>query len=47
MIVNGPGGGMTLAAVVAAKLRDRYFDHAIGQQLADALLAFEKNGRYR
>jgi hypothetical protein len=47
VIVNGPGGGITLAAAVAAKLKERYFDHAIGQQLADALLAFEKNGRYR
>ena len=47
VIVNGPGGGLTLAAAVAARLRERYFDYAIGQQLADALLAFEKNGRYR
>jgi hypothetical protein len=47
VIVNGPGGGLTLAAAVAAKLKDRYFDLDIGQQLAGALLAFEKNGRYR
>ena len=46
VIVNGPGGGHTLVAAVAAKLKERYFDPAIGQQLADALLAFEKNGRY-
>ena len=46
LIVNGPGGGQTLVAAVAAKLKERYVDRAIGQQLADALLAFEKNGRY-
>ncbi len=47
VIVNGPGGRLTVVAAVAANLRQRYFDHAIGQQLADALLAFETNGRYR
>jgi hypothetical protein len=47
IIVNGPGGGQTLAAAVAAKLKERYFDFATGQQLADALVAFDKNGRYR
>jgi hypothetical protein len=41
------GGGPSVAAMVAAKLRERYYDFAIGQQLADALLAFEKNGRYQ
>ena len=46
VIVNGPGGGQTLVAAIAAKLTDRFFDAAIGQQLADALLRFEKNGRY-
>jgi hypothetical protein len=46
VIVNGPGGRLTIVAAVAANLRQRYFDHAVGQQLADALLAFDKNGRY-
>ena len=46
VIVNGRGSGLTIVAAVAANLRQRYFDHAIGQQLADALLAFDKNGRY-
>ena len=45
--VVGGSAGPPLVALVAAKLKDRYFDYAIGQQLADALLAFEKNGRYR
>jgi hypothetical protein len=46
VIANGPGGGPTLVAAVAAKLKERYVDPAIGQQLANALLAFEKDGRY-
>jgi len=46
LIVNGSGGGHTLVAAVAAKLKERYVDRGIGQQLADALLAFEKDGRY-
>ena len=46
-VVVGGSGGPPLVALVAATLKDRYFDDAIGQQLANALLAFEKNGRYR
>lgn len=45
-VVVGGSRGPSLVALVAAKLKERYFDHAIGQQLADALLAFEENGRY-
>jgi len=40
------GGGHSLIAMVAENLRQRYVDRAIGQQLADALLAFAKDGRY-
>lgn len=35
-----------LIAAVAANLTQRYVDRAIGQQLADALLARDKNGEY-
>src|ERR1043165_1549606 len=35
-----------LVAAIAANLQQRYFDRAIGRQLADAILAFDKNGRY-
>jgi hypothetical protein len=35
-----------LIALVATNLQERYVDRSIGRQLADALLAFEKNGRY-
>ena len=47
VVAGQPDGRHSLVAEVAARLKDRYFDGALGQQLADALLAFEKNGRYR
>ena len=46
VVVGASDARHSLVAAVAAKLRERYFDYAIGQQLADALLAFEKDGRY-
>ena len=46
-VVAGAPGGPTVVDLVAAKLRERYYDFAIGQQLADALLAFDKDGHYR
>ena len=36
-----------LIELVATNLQERYFERSIGRQLADALLAFEKNGQYR
>jgi Peptidase family S41 len=36
-----------LIELVATNLRERYVDRSIGGPLADALLAFEKNGEYR
>jgi hypothetical protein len=47
VVVAASDGGPSIVAMVAAKVRERYFDAAIGQQLADALLVFEKDGRYR
>jgi hypothetical protein len=47
VVVGAPDGGPTLPAMVADKLKTRYFDVAIGQQLADALLTYERDGRYR
>jgi hypothetical protein len=47
VVVAASGGGPSIVTLVAATLRERYYDVAIGQQLADALLAFEKNGQYR
>ena len=38
------GGPFHLVAMVADNLRQHYVDRAVGQQLADALLVFEKNG---
>jgi hypothetical protein len=38
--------GPTLPAMVADKLRTRYFDVALGQQLANAVLTHEADGRY-
>lgn len=35
-----------LIAAIAANLKQFYVDRAIGQQLADALLAYDKNGEY-
>jgi len=35
-----------LIAAIAANLQQRYYDRAIGQQLAGAILTFEKDGRY-
>ena len=36
-----------LIAAIAANLRERYVDRAIGQRLADALLRHHKNGEYK
>lgn len=47
------GGGPELDArhelitLVAVNLQERYFDRSIGRQLAEALLAYEKNGQYQ
>jgi hypothetical protein len=46
VVASEAGGRHSLIAAVAENLRQRYVDRAIGQQLADALLAYEKNGRY-
>jgi hypothetical protein len=47
VVVAASNGEPSIVAMVAAKLRERHFNFAIGQQLADALLAFEDNGQYR
>ena len=36
-----------LIAAIAANLKQLYVDRAIGQRLADALLAYDKNGEYK
>jgi hypothetical protein len=44
-----PGDGdrrHSIVATVAENLKQRYVDRAIGQLLGDALLAYEKDGRY-
>ena len=46
-VVASASAGPSVVDLVAAKLRERYYDFAIGQQLADALLAFDKDGHYR
>src|SRR6185369_15726132 len=45
-VVNGGDERHDLIAAIAANLQQRYYDPAVGRQLADAILAFEKNGRY-
>ena len=44
--VAGGDDRHALIAAIAANLQQRYYDRAIGRQLADAILAFEKDGRY-
>jgi len=43
---NGAEQRHALIEAVAANLKQYYVDRAAGQQLADALLAYEKNGAY-
>jgi hypothetical protein len=43
-IATDPETHHKLIAAIAANLKQRYVDRAIGQQLADALLARDKNG---
>ena len=45
-VVTDPEARHKLIAAVALNLRQLYFDRAIGQQLADAVLVEEKNGEY-
>jgi Peptidase family S41 len=45
-VVVGASGVPSLVALVADVLRDRYVDAIIGQHLANAVLAYEKDGRY-
>jgi Peptidase family S41 len=45
-VASDPGERHSLIAAIAENLKQRYVDRAVGQQLADALLAYEKNGRY-
>ena len=46
LVGSGSSGRTKIIAAVAGELRERYVDRAVGQQLGDALLAYEKNGRY-
>jgi hypothetical protein len=46
VVARASGGGPTVPAMVAEKLKTRYFDVAIGLQLANAVLTLEKDGRY-
>lgn len=43
---SDPGARHKLIAAIATSLKERYVDRAIGQRLADTLLAHEKNGEY-
>jgi hypothetical protein len=45
-VATDPEGRHTLIAAIAANLKQLYVDRAIGQRLADALLAHDKNGDY-
>jgi hypothetical protein len=45
-VTTDPEAHHTLIAAIAANLKQLYVDRAIGQQLADALLAHDKNGDY-
>jgi hypothetical protein len=45
-IATDPEAHHKLIAAIAANLKQLYVDRAIGQQLADALLAHDKNGEY-
>ena len=46
IVIPDSDGNHQLLSAIAANLRQFYFDHAIGQQLADALLAHDKNREY-
>jgi hypothetical protein len=45
-VATDPEAHDTLIAAIAANLKQFYVDRAIGQRLADALLAYDKNGEY-
>ena len=45
-VATDPDTHHKLIAAIAAQLKQRYVDRAIGQQLANALLAHDKNGAY-
>jgi hypothetical protein len=45
-VVAGGDDRHALIAAITNNLQQRYYDRAIGRQIADALLAFEKNGSY-
>ena len=45
-VVTDPEARHKLIAAIALNLRQLYFDRAIGQQLADAVLVHEKKGEY-
>ena len=45
-VATDPEAHHKLIAAIAANLKQLYVDRAIGQRLADALLAYDKNGEY-
>lgn len=45
-VATDPWAHHKLIAAIAANLKQLYVDRAIGQQLADALLAYDKKGEY-
>ena len=45
-VATDPEAHDQLIAAIAANLRQFYVDRAVGQQLADALLAYDTNGEY-
>ena len=45
-VATDPEAHHKLIAAIAANLKQLYFDRAIGQRLADALLAYDKKGEY-
>jgi hypothetical protein len=45
-VATDPEAHHKLIAAIAANLKQLYVDRAIGQRLADALLAYDKNGAY-
>jgi hypothetical protein len=46
VVAGDDGGRHPLIVMVAENLKQRYVDRVIGQQLANALLAYERQGRY-
>src|SRR4029450_13505104 len=48
VVAGGPESDTrhALIELVATNLRERYVDRSLGRQLAEELLAFEKNGQY-